>query len=158
MQNIKIICVGSVKESYLREGISEYAKRMTGKCNFSVVELKEEKLPENPSAGEIQNALDREAVKILEAAKESYKIAMCVEGKQKSSEELAETVSRASIQSPTLSFIIGSSHGLSDKVKSAADERLSVSKLTYPHQLMRLLLTESIYRSLMINSGTKYHK
>ncbi len=158
MQNIKIICVGSIKEGYLREGISEYSKRMTGKCNFSVVELKEEKLPENPSDGEIRNALDKEADKILDAAKGSYKIAMCVEGRQKTSEELAETLNKAAMQSPNLSFIIGSSHGLSDKVKKAAQERLSVSKLTYPHQLMRLLLTESIYRSLMINSGSKYHK
>ncbi len=158
MQNIKIICVGSIKEGYLREGISEYSKRMTGKCNFSVVELKEEKLPENPSDGEIRNALDKEADKILDAAKGSYKIAMCVEGRQKTSEELAETLNKVAMQSPNLSFIIGSSHGLSDKVKKAAQERLSVSKLTYPHQLMRLLLTESIYRSLMINSGSKYHK
>lgn len=131
---------------------------MTGKCNFSIIELKEEKLPENPSSGEIAAALDKEAVKILDAAKGSYKIAMCVEAKQKTSEELAEVISKAAMRSPNLSFIIGSSHGLSDKVKSACDERLSVSKLTYPHQLMRLMLSESIYRSLSILAGSKYHK
>lgn len=131
---------------------------MTGKCNFSIIELKEEKLPENPSSGEIAAVLDKEAVKILDAAKGSYKIAMCVEAKQKTSEELAEVISKAAMRSPNLSFIIGSSHGLSDKVKSACDERLSVSKLTYPHQLMRLMLSESIYRSLSILAGSKYHK
>ncbi len=158
MQNIRIICVGSIKEGYIREGISEYSKRMQGKCNFGIVELKEEKLPDNPSEGDIKNALDKEATKILEAAKGSVIFPMCVEGRQYSSEELADKIAKASLRSPAVSFIIGSSHGLSDRVKAAGDDRISVSKLTYPHQLMRLMLTESIYRSVMINSGTKYHK
>ena len=115
-------------------------------------------MPEIPSAGEISSALDKEASKILDAAKGSYKIAMCVEAKQVTSEGMAEMIERAAMRSSTISFIIGSSHGLSDKVKNACEERLSVSKLTYPHQLMRLMLSESIYRSLSIISGSKYHK
>ena len=158
MLNIRIVCVGTIKESYLKEGIAEYAKRMTGKCDFRVIELKEEKVPENPSAGEISAALDKEAVKILDAAKGSYRIAMCVEAKQVTSEGMAEMLEKAAMRSSTVSFIIGSSHGLSDKVKSACEERLSVSRLTYPHQLMRLMLSESIYRSLSIILGSKYHK
>jgi 23S rRNA (pseudouridine1915-N3)-methyltransferase len=158
MLNIRIVCVGNLKESYLKEGIAEYAKRMTGKCDFKIVELKEEKVPENPSAGEIAAALDKEAAKIIDAVKGSYRIAMCVEAKQVTSEGMAEMIERAAMRSSTVSFIIGSSHGLSDKVKNACEEKLSVSKLTYPHQLMRLMLTESIYRSLSIIAGSKYHK
>lgn len=158
MLNIRIVCVGTIKESYIKEGIAEYAKRMTGKCDFKIIELKEEKVPDNPSAGEITAALDKEAIKILDAAKGSYRIAMCVEAKQQTSEGMAEMIEKAAMRSSTVSFIIGSSHGLSDKVKNACEERLSVSKLTYPHQLMRLMLSESIYRSLSIISGSKYHK
>ena len=108
MLNIRIVCVGTIKESYLKEGIAEYAKRMPGKCDFRVIELKEEKVPENPSAGEISSALDKAASKILDAAKGSYKIAMCVEAKQGTSEGMAEMIERAAMRSSTISFIIGS--------------------------------------------------
>ena len=158
MIEIKIVCVGSIKEAYLREGIAEYAKRMKGMASFNIIELKEERLPDNPSAASIEAALDREADKILEASKGSYRIAMCVEASQRTSEELAALVERVSLSHSSISFIIGSSHGLSRKVKEAANDRLSVSKLTYPHQLMRLMLCESIYRSFSIIKGSKYHK
>lgn len=158
MIEVKIICVGTIKEPYLREGIAEYAKRMKGIADFSIVELKEERIANNPSKAQIDICLDKEAEKILEASKGSFRIAMCVEAKQCSSEELADLIEKISLSHSSISFIIGSSHGLSDKVKSAANERLSVSKLTYPHQLMRLMLAESIYRSFSIIKGTKYHK
>ncbi len=158
MIEIRIVCVGSIKEQYLRDGIAEYSKRMNGKASFSIVELKEERLPESPSQNVISAALDKEAERILEASKGTYRIAMCIEGKQKDSEELAHAIERISMTSSAISFIIGSSHGLSDKVKLVSKERLSFSKLTFPHQLMRLMLTESIYRSFCIIAGTKYHK
>ena len=158
MLEVKIICVGSIKEAYLRDGIAEYAKRLKGMASFSIVELKEERLPEEPSPSLIAAALDREAEKILEASKGSYRIAMCVEASQRTSEELAALIERVSLSHSSVSFIIGSSHGLSKKVKDAANDKLSVSKLTYPHQLMRLMLSESIYRSFSIIKGSKYHK
>jgi len=158
MLDVKIVCVGSIKEAYLREGIAEYAKRMKGMASFGIIELKEERIPDNPSQSLIDAALEREADKILEASKGSYRIAMCVEASQRTSEELAALIERVSLSHSSVSFIIGSSHGLSRRVKDAANDRLSVSKLTYPHQLMRLMLSESIYRSFSIIKGTKYHK
>ena len=158
MIEIKIVCVGSIKEAFLRDGIAEYAKRMKGMADFKIIELKEERLPDDPSDSHIRVALEKEADKILDASKGSYRIAMCVEASQKTSEELASLIERVSLTHSSKSFIIGSSHGLSKKVKDSANDRLSVSKLTYPHQLMRLMLSESIYRSFSIIKGSKYHK
>lgn len=158
MLEVKIVCVGNIKEAYLRDGIAEYAKRLKGMADFSIIELKEERLPDDPSQSHISAALDKEAEKILDASKGSYRVAMCVEASQRTSEELASLIERVSLSHSSISFIIGSSHGLSKKVKEAANDRLSVSKLTYPHQLMRLMLAESIYRSFSIIKGSKYHK
>lgn len=159
MLSVKIITVGTLKESYLREAVAEYSKRLSAFCKLSVVQLKESKLPDAPSDKEIEAALDTEAKAILsEISPRSYKIAMCVEGKQMPSEKLAATLERISGQTSEVCFIIGSSFGLSDKVKSAADMRLSVSELTFPHQLLRVMLLESIYRAFTITAGTKYHK
>lgn len=159
MLSVKIITVGTLKESYLREAVAEYSKRLSAFCKLSVVQLKESKLPDSPSDKEIEAALDAEAKAILsEISPRSYKIAMCVEGKQMPSEKLAATLERISGQTSEVCFIIGSSFGLSDKVKSAADMRLSVSELTFPHQLLRVMLLESVYRAFTITAGTKYHK
>ncbi len=159
MLNFRIVCVGSLKEKYLKDAAAEYQKRLGSFCSPSVVELKEYKLPENPSPAEIQNALDEEAELILKnCLPKSYKIALCVEGKQFSSEKLAEKLSDIEQSHGALTLIIGSSHGLSDKVKNAADLKLSISELTFPHQLVRVMLLEIFYRCFNINKGTKYHK
>lgn len=159
MISVKIISTGTLKEDYLRAAVAEYAKRLSGYCKFSEVVLKEAKLPDSPSEREIAAALDAEAKNILaEISPRAFRIAMCVEGKQLSSEAFARKISDVSMQASEIVFIIGSSHGLSDKVKSVADMRLSVSEMTFPHQLMKVMLMESIYRSFNIIAGTKYHK
>ena len=159
MLSVKIITVGTLKEGYLRDAVAEYSKRLSAFCKLSVIQLKQAKLSDSPSDKEIASALEAEAKMILaEASPRSYKIAMCVEGKQLSSEELASQIDRVATTHGEICFVIGSSHGLSDSVKSACDLRLSVSKLTFPHQLMRVMMCEIIYRSMNILRGTGYHK
>ena len=159
MATIKIITVGTLKEDYLKEAAAEYEKRISGFCKVESVNIRESKLPNAPSEGDILRALTEEAKQILAAMPErAYKIAMCVEGKQFSSEELSAKIESAFSVSNEICFVIGSSHGLSDEVKNASNLRLSVSKLTFPHQLMRVILLEGIYRCLNIIKGTKYHK
>ena len=159
MATIKFITVGSLKESYLAEAVKEYEKRLSGFCRVEDINLKEAKLPQDPTEGDIKRALAEEAKAILAAMPDrSYKIAMCVEGKQFSSEELAKKIEAAFSASNEICFVIGSSHGLDDSVKNAADLRLSVSKMTFPHQLMRIILLEAVYRAFSITKGTKYHK
>ena len=159
MASVKFITVGQLKESYLREAVSEYEKRLSGFCRVENVNLKEYKVPQDPSDAEIQKALSEEAKAILAASPDrAYKIIMCVEGKQFSSEELAEKIEKVFATSNEIVFVIGSSHGLHDSVKNVADIKLSVSKLTFPHQLMRPILLESVYRCMTIIKGTKYHK
>ncbi len=159
MISVKLIAVGNLKEGYLRDAAAEYQKRLGGFCRFTLAELKEEKLSDSPSDKEIVNALSKEAERILaEMPKRAYKIALCVEGKQMSSEELAEKLDSISATHSELCLVIGSSHGLDDSVKNACDYRLSVSKLTFPHQLMRVILLEAVYRGFNILKGTHYHK
>ncbi|MBQ4091360.1 MAG: 23S rRNA (pseudouridine(1915)-N(3))-methyltransferase RlmH [Clostridia bacterium] len=159
MATIRFITVGTLKEDYLRAAVAEYEKRLSGFCRVESVNLKESKLPENPSERDIQKALAEEAKAILAAMPDrAYKVALCIEGKQFSSEELAEKLNGAFNVSNEICFVIGSSHGLCDSVKRAADLKLSFSKLTFPHQLMRVILAESIYRCMSIIKGTKYHK
>ena len=159
MLHIKLIATGNLKESYLREALAEYQKRLSAYARTEILELKEYRLPDNPSPAEINTALEREADAILAAIPpRAYTVALCVEGKQLSSEELAEKLSAVMQQSGELVLIIGSSHGLAPRVKAAADFKLSVSALTFPHQLMRVLLLETVYRSLSILHGGKYHK
>lgn len=159
MATIKIITVGTLKEDYLRAAFSEYEKRISGFCKVDSINIKESKLPQNPSDGDIRRALSEEAKQILaNMTDRAYKIAMCVEGKQFSSEELAQKIDSAFSSASEICFVIGSSYGLDETVKNAADLRLSVSKLTFPHQLMRVVLLESVYRCLNIIKGTKYHK
>ena len=159
MLHLTVITVGNLKEGYWREALAEYEKRLSAFCKPEIVQLKEARVSENPSDGEIVSALSDEGKRILSAIPQgAYKIALCVEGKQFSSEELAAHLERAVNESGKLCLIIGSSHGLSPEVKSACDLRLSVSKLTFPHQMMRVLLLEVLYRSFSIIKGTKYHK
>jgi len=159
MQNVKIITVGSLKETYLKEATAEYSKRLSRFCKLQIIELKESSVPESPSQKEIDSALCEESEKILALVPpQAELIALCVEGKQMSSEQLAERIESSALKTSDLVFVIGSSHGLSEKVKMRADLRLSISMQTFPHQLMRVILLESIYRSYNIINGTKYHK
>lgn len=159
MLSVKIITVGTLKESYWRDAVAEYSKRLSAYCKLTVVQLKEARLSDSPSEKEIESALDEEAKAILaEMSPRSYKVAMCVEGKQLSSERLAERIESISSERSEICFVIGSSHGLSEKVKLACDLRLSVSELTFPHQLLRVILLETVYRAFNIIAGTKYHK
>lgn len=159
MIQVTVITVGNLKESYWRDAVAEYEKRLCAFCKPTVIQLKEAKVPENPSEGEIRAALADEGQRILAAMPpRSYRIALCVEGKQFSSEELAAKLEGVLSENGNLCLVIGSSHGLSDEVKAACQLRLSVSKLTFPHQMMRVLLLEVLYRAFSIIKGTKYHK
>lgn len=159
MLGLTIITVGTLKESYLRDAAAEYEKRLGAFCRLTSVNLKEEKLPDSPSEGQIETALRKEGERILaQMPKKSYKIAMCVEGKQLSSEELADKLGQIGSTHGEVCLVIGSSHGLDPSVKNACDMRLSVSKLTFPHQLMRVILLEAVYRGFNILKGTHYHK
>ena len=159
MIGVKLITVGTLKEGYLRDAVAEYEKRLGGFCKLTCVSLKEEKLPDSPSEGDIQSALRKEGERILsEIPRRAFKVAMCVEGKQMSSEELAKLFEDVSATHGEVCIVIGSSHGLDDRVKAFCDLRLSVSKLTFPHQLMRVILLEAVYRGFNILKGTHYHK
>ena len=159
MIQVTVITVGGLKEAYWREALAEYEKRLCAFCKPNIVQLKEAKLPDDPSEGEIRTALADEAARILAAMPpRSYRVALCVEGKQFSSEALAKKLESALNETGQLCLVIGSSHGLDEKVKAACQMRLSVSELTFPHQMMRVLLLEVLYRSFSILKGTKYHK
>ena len=158
-QTVRFITVGNLKESYLREAAAEYKKRLSGMCRVEEMELKEVKLPEDPSESEIKKALTEEAKAILAAIPpRAFPVALCVEGKQMSSPDLSRKLESITAECGTLCFIIGSSHGLAPEVKSAAKMRRSVSELTFPHQLMRVILYEAVYRCYQIAKGSKYHK
>lgn len=159
MAQITFITVGTLKEKYLTEAVGEYKKRLTQFARVDEVELKEERIVDEDNAREIEAALDKEADKILAAVpKDAYLVALCVEGKGYSSEELAKILGDAVDSRGKIAFVIGSSHGLCPRVKSAAHLRLSFSRLTFPHQLMRVMLYEATYRSFTILAGKRYHK
>ena len=159
MIKIKIITLGKLKEKYLRDAAEEYIKRLSAYSNLEIIELSPEKLSDNPSKKEVDNALEREADLIFKKVPNGSKIiALCVEGKEISSEAFAENIKSFSAVGTPLCFVIGSSYGLSDKVKNAADIKMSVSKMTFPHQLFRIMLLEQIYRAFKINEGSTYHK
>lgn len=160
MLQITILHVGNIKDSYLADAVCEYEKRLSAFCKIRNVEIKEEKLPEMPSAAEILQVLHKEGDRLLAALPQrSYKIALCVEGTELSSEAFAEKLSGAAVSGHSeITFIIGSSFGMDERVKRAADFRLSLSRMTFPHRLMRVILLEQIYRAMKILSGGKYHK
>ncbi len=157
---IKLICVGKLKEKYLRDAIAEYSKRLSRFCDFKITELPDEKIPDNASAAEEARVIEAEAERILKSISPSdCVISLCVEGKQQSSEEFASYIDRLCTSGKSsIVFVIGGSLGLSERVKSASLLRLGFSKMTFPHQLMRLILSEQIYRAFKINSNEKYHK
>lgn len=159
MIRVKIIALGRLKEDYLRSATAEYEKRLKGYCSLEFAELIPKALSENPSEAEINAALEKEAEMIIKALPKSSKVvAMCIEGRQYSSEELAELLDRTAGDTGSITFIIGSSFGLSPKIKALADVKLSMSKMTFPHQIARILLLEQIYRGFKINEGSAYHK
>lgn len=160
MIKITIVCVGKLKEKYWREAIEEYTKRMSRYADFSIVETDEERLPDDPSQSQIDNTLIKEGERILaKIPKGSQIAAMCIEGKRYSSEGLAQLLENNKVYGGgNITFVIGGSWGLSDQVKKAADIRMTMSEMTFPHQLARVMLCEQIYRACNIMSNTKYHK
>ena len=158
--NIKIITVGKLKEKYLKDGISEYHKRLTKFAKIQMIEVADEKAPERLSDTEMRIVKEKEGQRILEKIKDKeYMYALAIQAKERTSENLAEELRQLTISGKSvLTFVIGGSLGLSDDVLSRANESISFGKMTYPHQLMRLILVEQIYRSQTIIAGMPYHK
>ena len=158
--NITVIGVGKIKEKYLKMGIDEFKKRLSKYCKLDIIELDDEKAPEKLSEKEMIMVKDKEGKKILSKVKDnSYVIALAIDGKNLSSEELADKMSDLTVRgNSSITFVIGGSLGLSDAVLDRADYKLSFSKMTFPHQMMRLILLEQIYRAFRINNNEPYHK
>lgn len=157
---ISIITVGKLKESYLRDAIAEYSKRLSKYCNLEILEVADEKTPDKAGETLEEQIREKEGQRILKLVKDdSYVITLEILGKLLTSEELADKIDRLGVQGKShLTFIIGGSLGLSKEVMRRSDFALSFSKMTFPHQLMRVILLEQIYRSYRINSGEPYHK
>ena len=160
MLAVKLICVGKMREKFYIEAFSEYAKRLQSYCKFELCEIAEQRLSENPKSGEINAALSKEAAEILKnLPDDAFTVALCMEGKQLPSEGIAKLIAdRENSGKPKLCFIIGGSFGLHDSVKKRADMKLSMSEMTFPHHLARVMLAEQIYRGFKINEGSRYHK
>ncbi len=160
MLKIYIIAVGHLKEKYLRDASDEYLKRLSAFAKMTVTEIEPERLPDSPKESQIKSALENESAKITKAIPDgSYVIPMCIEGKQLDSVELSEKLENIAVMGDsTVCFIIGGSYGLSENVKALAGLKLSMSKMTFPHQLARIMLLEQIYRAFKISAGGTYHK
>ena len=160
MQKVTILCVGKLKEKFYIDAAAEYVKRLQRLCRLEIVELPESRLPDEPSPAEIRRALQAEAAAIREKLpKGGALVAMCIEGKPCSSEELSRRIIDFGVQGKTqITFLIGGSVGLDESIKKQADWRLSMSPMTFPHHMARIMLLEQIYRAYQIAAGTKYHK
>ena len=160
MLGIKVICVGRLKEKFYIDAANEYCKRLAGYCKPEIIEVPEQRLPPAPSKAEIDAALEKECSSIeSKLPKGAIVIALCVEGKQLESHEVSQMLSNHSGAGESrLSFIIGGSFGLHDRIKDRADIKLSLSKMTFPHNLARVVLLEQLYRGFKIIEGGKYHK
>ena len=161
MLGVNILCVGKLKEAYWRDACAEYQKRLGAYCKINVIELSESKLPQKPSDGEIKAALAAEGKAMMPylGQKGCFNIAMCIEGGQMSSEALAAKLEEVAVGGMSVvNIVIGSSFGLDPDIKRLCDMRLSISKMTLPHQLARVVILEQIYRAFSINAGAKYHK
>lgn len=158
--NISIVTVGKLKEKYLKQGIEEYSKRLSAYAKIDIIEIPDEKAPETLSEQEMLQVKGKEGERILsKIPDDAHVIALAIEGKMKSSEELAETLDKlATYGRSKIVFVIGGSLGLSKDVMKRANDTLSFSKMTFPHQLMRLILVEQVYRAFRINRGEPYHK
>ncbi len=157
---IEVICVGKLKENYLKDACLEYVKRLSRFCKINLTELKDESVRENASEAQIRQAIEEEGERILSKIHDrDYLISLCVEGKMFSSEGFADAL--ASIEQKgagRLVFVIGGSYGLSDKIKRRSQLKVSFSQMTFPHQLMRVILLEQVYRAYKINANESYHK
>ena len=160
MQRVTVLCVGKLKEKFYIDAAAEYVKRLQRHCKLELIELPEQRLPDDPSPAEIQKALRAEGDAIRERLpKGGAVIALCIEGKPCSSEELSRRMAEFGVQGKTqLTFLIGGSVGLDEDLKRQADWRLSMSPMTFPHHMARIMLLEQIYRAYQIADGTKYHK
>lgn len=160
MLNLTIACVGTLKERYLRDAAAEYAKRLSPYCKLNIIEVNEARVPDNPSLSQIASALEEEGSRLLSKIPSgAYLIDLCIEGEMLSSEELGQRINKVTVNGAShIAMVIGGSWGLSPEVKKKADFRLSLSRMTFPHQLTRVMLLEQTYRAFQINSGGKYHK
>lgn len=158
--NIKIVCVGKLKEKYFKDGIAEYVKRMSRFAKVKIVQVPDEKAPEKLSPAEMEQVKEIEGKRILDKIKDKeYVYVTAIKGKERTSEAFAKELSDLTTYGHSdITFVIGGSLGTSDAVNKRADDLISFGKLTMPHQLMRLVLIEQIYRAFMINSGSPYHK
>ncbi len=160
MMRISLVCVGKMKEPFYRAAALEYEKRLKPLCRLEITELPEARLPDVPSPAQIQKALREEGEAVLKKLSGfDLTVALCVEAAQSSSEEFAELLIGAAVEGKqSAAFVIGGSHGLAEVVKKSCDKRLSFSRMTFPHHLMRVILLEQLYRAFQIGSGGKYHK
>ena len=161
MAGIAIVCVGKLKERFYQDACAEYIKRLSGYTKLEVVELPEQKLPKDPSQGDIQNALEKEGDAIRRKIPPSSRVvALCIEGRMRSSEELSRTIAgwQQHGADKNLVFIIGGSYGLHPSIKAMAGMQISMSPMTFPHHLVRVMLLEQIYRAFKIQEGSDYHK
>lgn len=160
MINITVIALGKLKEKYMRDFCDEYVKRLSAYCKLNIIELSPKALPDNPSQSEIEQALKSEAQMIkAKISPNSYVFSMCIEGKQMPSEAFSKKLSNLAIDGKSnIVFILGSSFGLDGEIKKISDERFSMSEMTFPHQMARVMLLEQLYRAFQIANGGKYHK
>lgn len=159
MLHIRLLCIGTLKEQYWKDAMAEYQKRLGAYCRFSVEELPEQRLPHHPAAAQIDAALYREGQALLSKIPATARVyALCVEGRAYTSEQFSDEIGQAMQQTGCLCLIIGSSYGLHPLVKQRADIKLSISAMTLPHQLARVVLAEQIYRGFRILRGETYHK
>ena len=160
MLEITLLTVGKLKEKFYLSAAAEYEKRLKAYCRFSIIELPETRLPDDPSSAEISAGLDKEATLILgKIPKNAWFCVLTPEGKNLSSEELAEKMAQVKLSGKSaICFLIGSSFGMTPQVKAAADFKLSMGKMTFPHHLARIMVLEQIYRAEAIQAGSKYHK
>ena len=158
MLHINLICIGKLKESYLKDAVKEYSKRLSKYYSFKIIELQDEKLPDNLNNSIITQIQDIESKKIIsQIPKNSYLISLDLTGKQYTSEEFSEKIENIKISYSNLTFIIGASLGLNQKLKNISNEKICFSKMTFPHQLIRIFLIEQLFRSAKITNNEKYH-
>lgn len=159
MMNVTVLAVGKLKESYLREGCSEYVKRLSAYAKVNIVEVNEERCSDNPSDREIQSVIKKEGERLIQKIpKGAAVIPLCIEGREYDSREFSALIETISLQNSHICFVIGGSFGLADEVKVLGRTKLSLGKMTLPHQLARMVLLEQVYRGFSISNHSKYHK
>ncbi len=159
MLSINIICIGKIKEKFFKDSINEYSKRLSKYCKLNILELPDEKIPDKLNINIEKSIKDKECSNIINhIKKDSYTICLDLKGKQFSSEEFSKNIENISMQSSQITFIIGGSLGLNDKILNLCDEKICFSKMTFPHQLIRIFLLEQLFRSFKISNGETYHR